>query len=679
VHRRAIVLAGLCALALVPLRPVVSGAVGPDALAFDGVDDHVSFGDPAALDLRGFTLEAWVRWDGPGVAISTGRGGVPDAVPILTHGVAQSEANRDGSTLDMNWFLGVDASSGVLVADMEEGAGAPAPGKNHPVSGSTVVTDGAWHHVAATYDGVTWGLFVDGRSDASLVVNRPVRFDSKQHAGLAAALTSSGARRGALRGALDEVRVWNRARTADEIATGMPQAIPSADGLVARWALDEGTGTTIGDGVGVAHGVLKKGGTWVEGVALVPPPPPNAPPDAPTLVEPADGAIDVPTSTSLAVGVSDPEGDAVDVTFHAAPVAAEPPPDPFTVVAIPDTQHYVDSPDREATFGQQTRWIVDTREQLDTVFVTHLGDVVQNVDSKLVEWTRADTHMAVLDANGVPNNLAPGNHDMSSTGQATLYDATFPPSRYEANEWYGGYLGDTTDAVDESLDRLNKDNYELFEVGTLRFLIIHIEYDMPAYAVEWAQRVIDAHPDRRVIISTHLFLNASGNRPSKVLNRPDGMSAEAVWQQLVFPNCSIFLVVNGHYSGEGRRVDDNACGDPVHQVNSDYQNRANGGNGWLRYMTFEPAENEIEVFTYSPKLGKFETDANSRFTLGYDMGGAPVPEVGAVTGVASGTTAWLPVEGFEPGTTYAWYAVASGPAGSVVSPTWTFTTQAPAA
>jgi hypothetical protein len=117
----------------------------------------------------------------------------------------------------------------------------------------------------------------------------------------------------------------------------------------------------------------------------------------------------------------------------------------------------------------------------------------------------------------------------------------------------------------------------------------------------------------------------------------------------------------------------------VHQVNSDYQNRANGGNGWLRYMTFEPAENEIEVFTYSPKLGKFETDANSRFTLGYDMGGAPVPEVGAVTGVASGTTAWLPVEGFEPGTTYAWYAVASGPAGSVVSPTWTFTTQTPAA
>ena len=93
---RVIGVAAAFALALTPLYPVVSSADAPTALAFDGVDDHVSFGDPAALDLRGFTLEAWVRWDGPGVAISTGRGGVPDAVPILTHGVAQSKPPATG-------------------------------------------------------------------------------------------------------------------------------------------------------------------------------------------------------------------------------------------------------------------------------------------------------------------------------------------------------------------------------------------------------------------------------------------------------------------------------------------------------------------------------------------------------------------------------------------------------
>lgn len=661
---------------LAPLRVMPSVASAPIALDLDGLDDHVAFGDPPALDLARFTIEAWFRWDGPGTATSTGRKGVPDAVPLVTHGVAQSESTRDGTTLDMNWFLGIDASSGVLVADTEEGPGGKTPGLNHPVSGITVVTDGAWHHAAATYDGATWKLYVDGRRDVSLAVNRPVRVDSKQHVGVGAALTSGGARRGGLNGAVDEVRVWNRARTDAEVSAGVPLAIPSADGLVARWALDEGTGSKVDDSVGIVDGTLRNGGTWVVGASLLPPPGPDSSPLVPALVGPLDGAADVPRTTSLSVSVDDPENDPVDVTFYGGPLGADAPSDPFTVVALPDTQHYVDSPDREATFGAQARWIVDSRDQLDTVFVTHLGDVVQTVGT-LVEWTRADSHMSVLDANGVPYNLAPGNHDMTSAGVATLYDSFFPPSRYQGNDWYGGYLGDPTDSVDESLDRRNKDNYELFEVGPLRFMVIHLEYDMPGYAVEWAQRVIDAHPDRRVIISTHLFLNASGNRPTKVLNRPDGTPAQAVWQRLVFPNCSVFLVVNGHYSGEGRRTDQNACGDPVHQLNSDYQNRVNGGDGWLRYMSFEPAEDEIEVFTYSPTLGRYESDGNSRFTLSYEMGAAPASYLGRVDTVAAGSTATLSFVDLEPGTTYGWYAVATSGPYSVTSPTWTFTTLGP--
>ncbi|MEO8107888.1 MAG: Ig-like domain-containing protein, partial [Actinomycetes bacterium] len=82
----------------------------------------------------------------------------------------------------------------------------------------------------------------------------------------------------------------------------------------------------------------------------------------------------------------------------------------------------------------------------------------------------------------------------------------------------------------------------------------------------------------------------------------------------------IHLVLSGHYSGEGRRRDLNSCGQPVHQVLADYQSRANGGDGWLRYMTFNPTENTIDVKTYSPKLNRFESDANSEFTLDFDMG-----------------------------------------------------------
>ena len=50
----------------------------------------------------------------------------------------------------MNYFFGIDATSGKLVADFEEGAGGAGPlGLNHPVTGTAVVTSNVWHHAAA--------------------------------------------------------------------------------------------------------------------------------------------------------------------------------------------------------------------------------------------------------------------------------------------------------------------------------------------------------------------------------------------------------------------------------------------------------------------------------------------------------------------------------------------------
>ena len=59
---------------------------------------------------------------------------------------------------------------------------------------------------------------------------------------------------------------------------------------------------------------------------------------------------------------------------------------------------------------------------------------------------------------------------------------------------------------------------------------------------------------------------------------------------------------------------------------TDYQDRANGGDGWLRYYTFDPAANTMKATTYSPRLNQFETDADSSFTLPFDLSQAqPAP------------------------------------------------------
>src|SRR3954447_1052761 len=183
---------------------------GPHALEFNGSSQYVTMGAAPSLGAAQFTLETWFKRTGAGIGTSTGSGGIASAIPLVTKGRAEAE----GSNVDMNYFLGIDATSGKLVADFEEGVGGTGPlGLNHPVSGTTVVTSNVWHHAAATYDGTTWRLYLDGVADGSLAVGQPPRPDSIQHAALGTAMTSTGVAAGFFAGIIDEARIWNVART----------------------------------------------------------------------------------------------------------------------------------------------------------------------------------------------------------------------------------------------------------------------------------------------------------------------------------------------------------------------------------------------------------------------------------------------------------------------------------
>src|SRR5438093_5646955 len=148
----------------------------------------------------------------------------------------------------MNYFLGIRGSDNVLAADFED----TATGLNHPIVGTTVIpADGTWRHAAATYDGTTWRLYLNGQLETTLVVGAfTPRFDSIQHAGLGAAFTSAGVASGAFMGVLDEPRIWNIVRSDAAIQASMTGPLASAPGLIGRWSLDEGSGSTIADSTG---------------------------------------------------------------------------------------------------------------------------------------------------------------------------------------------------------------------------------------------------------------------------------------------------------------------------------------------------------------------------------------------------------------------------------------------
>lgn len=331
----------------------------------------------------------------------------------------------------------------------------------------------------------------------------------------------------------------------------------------------------------------------------------------------------------------------------AAPATAAEPA-PFTFVVLPDTQNYVSTSANQATMGVQTRWIADHADELDVAFVSQVGDLV-GVDTADVQWQRASQHMAVLDAAGVPNAVLPGNHDMDlTTGEAPLYRQYFPPSRYADASWngatasYGGYLGQGLFGPDP-VDRQNMDSFALFTAGGMDFLLLSLEMNAPDAVLDWGRRVLAAYPERRAIVATHSYVDTAGGLTTQVARADGGNSGRAIWEELVRPSCSVFLVVSGHFSegdlGEARRTDTNACGQPVHAVLTDYQDRANGGDGWLRYYTFDPAADEIRATTYSPTLDRYETDADSQFTLPYAMTGTPPdPDPGPLAADAFGRT-----------------------------------------
>ncbi|MFN8587244.1 MAG: LamG-like jellyroll fold domain-containing protein [Candidatus Eisenbacteria bacterium] len=646
-------------------------ATGRFALDFTP-NTYVGFGDPAALDLPQFTVECWFRRDGAGVTTTTGTGGVTDAIPIVAKGRGEAET----SNVDLNWFLGLRGADGVLVADFEEGAAGASPSLNHPVIGVTpVLANGVWHHAAATYDGATWNLYLDGHLETTLFVGQPVASASTQHASIATGLTSAGVAAGYFDGAVDEVRVWNSARSLAQIrSTANAELAVPTGGLVARWAVDEGSGTAVAGSAGtsIAGTITGTGYAWVA-------PAPfnldvNDVPNAPVLVAPADAATGVATSPTLSVSVSDPDADSVTVRFYGRRVGGGTPPADFTLIGLPDTQYYTGQLNggTNAMLKSQMSWMLANRVSRDIRYAVQLGDCVEHGDNggDPIEWMRADSSFSMIETplgaefpDGLPYGICAGNHDQTPIGDANgstaFYNQYFGIARFTGRSYYGGG------------HRGSNDNwFDLFSGGGMDFISVGLEYDTTpdATVLAWADSLLKAYPNRRAIVSTHWLIN-TGN--------PGTFSTQgqAVYDSLK-DNPNLFLMLGGHVPGEGRRSD-TYQGRTVHSLLSDYQGRSLGGGGLLRIMEFSPAQNVIRVRTYSSWTNTYETDADSssQFTLPYDMSGAPSPYVllGTVK-VASGQVASLPWPALDPNQEYEWYVELADGFAQVNGPAWSFTT-----
>ena len=402
---------------------------------------------------------------------------------------------------------------------------------------------------------------------------------------------------------------------------------------------------------------------------------PTGPPSAPVSYAPVNGGSIAGTSASPDVAVSDPAGSSLTVSFYGRPAGVVGP--SFTLVALPDTQFYSSSLNggTPGMFSAQTQWIANMQAGLNVAYVAHLGDIVQSGDNggNGAEWANADAALKILEAAGVPFGVTPGNHDegasLSDNGNAAVtdgYNTWFGVTRFSGRPYYGGHYSTTND-----------NHYDLFSAGGMEFIAIYFAYDTATTGARlqgvlaWANAVLKQYANRHAILVSHFIVN-SGN-PATF-----GAQGQAIFNALS-GNANVFLMLSGHVNpnGEGQRAD-TVNGNAITSLLSDFQNLTNGGNGWLRVMTFSPAGNSIAVQTYSPVLGQYMTDANSQFTVPWNMQPSGYTKLGVVGNVASGGHATWSWNNLSAGAKYEWYAVVTNGAYTTIGATWNFTAAAAA-
>ncbi len=211
-----------------------------NALTFDGVNDLVTVADANSLDFTtAMTLEAWVRPTALGNAWRTA--------------VMKERTSGASYALYANGTGGTKVPTGEIFTTTYREAGA-----------STQLAATTWTHIAATYNGTTLAVYVNGSQAGQLVTSGSITV------GTGALRIGGNSIWGEwFQGDIDEVRVYNRALAATEIQADMnrpvtnPDAVaPSAPGtLVATGTLSSAqlTWGAATDNIGVVRYNVHRG------------------------------------------------------------------------------------------------------------------------------------------------------------------------------------------------------------------------------------------------------------------------------------------------------------------------------------------------------------------------------------------------------------------------------------
>jgi len=211
------------------------------AIQFNGVNDYVNMGPPETLRLDdAFTIEAWIYPTGPGTSSTYGGTIVGKEGEYLLGRFPNGTINYALANTNPGWTW---------------------------TNTEYVAPEGEWTHVALTYKGTTLKLYANGNLVYSREGSGAIEdyYPSENDFRI-------GVRQNAneyFDGTIDDVRIWNQARTAAQIKSNYNVEIKGNEkGLIGYWDFNEGSGLTVFDETNKKHNGFIINASRSDGVPL---------------------------------------------------------------------------------------------------------------------------------------------------------------------------------------------------------------------------------------------------------------------------------------------------------------------------------------------------------------------------------------------------------------------------
>ena len=231
----------------------------------------------------------------------------------------------------------------------------------------------------------------------------------------------------------------------------------------------------------------------------------------------------------------------------------------FAVVGDTQSLNYQDVTSGTKNMQKLYQWILDNQSEKNIQYVLGLGDITNAVyktpagdlyDVNYGEWQNAIDAINLLN-NNIPYSLVRGNHDgidefNSSFGEGTYYYDNLVTMSASGNAgFYPSYINEsqTIFAIDNTWRKV--------EIGAHKYLIMTLGHGQNEGVYAWANDVIAANPDYKVIATTHQFIKSDGKMYTEDPTSGPYLDADSkrsteLWNNVLSKHANVMMMICGH-------------------------------------------------------------------------------------------------------------------------------------